>query len=390
MTDNMTTKKICAITTIHNTMEWFVTPIMRYLAVSGFEISMLCDMPEAFVSENSDFATCYSLPMNRGVVGFTEGIRTVWKMYKIFSREKFDIIQYTSPNASFYACIAAFIGRVPVRLYNQCGLRYIGATGKKRKVLKIIEQLTCRLSTHVRAQSPINLEFAIDERLCKREKISVVGIGGTVGIDLDEFNLVYKDTFRKEVRSRYHITDDNFVFGYAGRINKDKGLNELIQAFKDICDTESKSVLMLVGMVDTGNPVEPELLQWAEQSSRVVFTGNVRPSDVYQYLTAFDMLVHPTYREGFGKVLQEAMGAQLPIITTDVPGPSEVVEAGISGILVPVRDAAALKKQMLELSNDPAKMTELAIAGRARAEKYFDRKIMLQNILDDINKILAE
>ena len=105
-------------------------------------------------------------------------------------------------------------------------------------------------------------------------------------------------------------------------------------------------------------------------------------------MSAFDALVHPTYREGFGKVLQEAMGVGLPILTTNIPGPSEVVEEGVSGILCRAMDKEDLREKMITLCEDPALCDSLAKAGLARAEKYFDRPIMLKNILDDMNKIM--
>lgn len=380
--------KIASITTIHNTMEWFVVPSMRNLHLNGFEISLICDMDDSFIRENSDYAKCYPIHMERGANNIFNMLNSIWKMYLIFSREKFDIIQYTSPNASFYAAIAASLARTPIRLYNQCGLRYVGFDGTRRKVFKFIETLTCKMSTHVRAQSPKNLDFAVEEKLCKSDKISVIGIGGTIGIDLNEFDLLFKEDYRNKIRMDYEISKESFVFGYVGRINKDKGLNELIRAFIDIYKEEPHSILMLVGMIDLNDTLEKDLLEWAKGSKSVIFTGNIPPKDVYKYMCAFDILTHPTYREGFGKVLQEAMGTRLPIITTDVPGPSEVVENGVSGLLVPVKDSYALKVEMLKLMRNPNMMERLAQSGRQRAEKFFDRNIMLENILEDTLLIL--
>ena len=136
------------------------------------------------------------------------------------------------------------------------------------------------------------------------------------------------------------------------------------------------------------NPITEENYEYAKESRRVVMTGNVPKEEVYAHMSAFDALVHPTYREGFGKVLQEAMGVGIPIITTDVPGPSEVVEEGKSGILCRVKDSFDLKEKMLTLYGDRALGESLAKEGLIRAEKYFDRPIMLKNILDDMNKIM--
>ena len=117
-------------------------------------------------------------------------------------------------------------------------------------------------------------------------------------------------------------------------------------------------------------------------------TGNEPREEVFPHMAMFDVQTHATYGEGFGKVLQEAMGMRVPIITTDVPGPSEVVENNVSGILVEVKNALALRQAMLRLYEREELRKSLAQAGRERAEKYFDRPIMLKNQLNDMNLIV--
>lgn len=376
-------KKICALTTISKTMDWFVVESMRNLSKNGFDVTLVCDMDEEFIKRNSDFATCIPVKMSRGIdiLGAIRGIR---EFYRIFKENKFDVIQYSTPNAALYSSVAGRLAKIPVRVYGQWGIRYVTFTGLKRFIFKTLEKFTCMGSTHVKSQSPKNRQFAIDEKLCKADKISVIGIGGTIGVDLKEFDLSKKVNFRREIREKYNISENDFIFGYVGRLNVDKGVNELIEAFKGV----SGAKLMLVGMLDDNYRPSEENLKYANDSENVYITGNVLPNEVCKYLATFDILVHPTYREGFGKVLQEAMGMACPIITTDVPGPSEVVEEGISGALVPAKDADALREGMIALMNDSAKRDSFAKAGRARAEKYFERSVMLGNILEDYRKIL--
>jgi len=140
-------------------------------------------------------------------------------------------------------------------------------------------------------------------------------------------------------------------------------------------------------MEDKVNPIQADLLEWAKQSKRVVIVGQVPVNEVPSYLLSFDVLVHPTYREGFGKILQEAMAAQTAVITTDIPGPSEVVEDDISGILVPAENVETLREKMIFLKNDDEKRLEIAKNGRIRAEKYFYREYMMNNYLIDVNEL---
>lgn len=378
--------KVYAITTISKTMDCFVVESMRNLHNHGFEIGLICNMDDEFIKNNQDFAKCYPIKMDRGI-DLVGAFRAIVNMYIIFKKEKCDAIQFTTPNASLYAAIAGKLAGVKHRIYNQCGLRYVSFKGKKRKIFKMLETLTCSMATSVRAQSPKNMQFAIEEKLCPSEKISVIGIGGTIGADLMEYDVSKKQEYRTKIRTDWEIGDE-FLFGYVGRINVDKGINELLSAFSGLSPKYPKVKLMLVGMIDEENQIAKELLDWAKESDRVILTGNVSGKDVCKYMAAFDVLVHPTYREGFGKVLQEAMAMAVPIITTDVPGPSEVVEENISGKLVEVKNVQALYCEMESLMLDKERMLMYSVNGRKRAEKYFDRNVMLNNIwLDYVEEL---
>lgn len=381
--------KICAITTIQGTMEWFVVDSMQLLSENGYDVTLICNMDRSFMKKHSSYAKCIRVPMARGT-SVSNLITTTMKMIKIFRKEKFDVLYYTSPNASLSAAFAGKLCGVKKRIYNQWGIRYITMQGWKRKVFKLIEKLTCIMSTHIREASPMNMQLAINEGLCKKEKIKVRGIGGTTGVELAACDSFDRQDERTRLRKEYGIPDDAFVYGYVGRINSDKGINELIEAFEKVKAMKDNCWLLLVGMLDDANPISDNNLKTAKTDARIVLTGNVPSDMVYRYMSMFDVLTHPTYREGFGKVLQEAMGMRLPIITTDVIGPKEVVEDGISGILIRDHDANALKKQMINLYDNPELREQLAINGRKRAEEYFDRPIMLRNILKDTDAIMSE
>ncbi len=379
--------KIGMITTISKTMDWFIVDSARNLSKNGYDVTLISNMTDDFIERNKDYAECICLDMNRGasIKDLFSGIKN---LIGIFKEKKFDIIYYMSPNASMYSSVAGFLSGTKIRVYNQTGLRYVSFGGIKRLIFKLVEQITCFFSTHIKSQSPKNMEFAITQKLCSKKKISIVGIGGTVGVSLDECSGFNHEEKRKELRDKHNIPQGAFVFGYVGRINEDKGINELLSAFFKLKETTPDIYLVLVGMIDEVNPIDEEKMKLAKASDSVIMTGNVPTGEVYHHMAMFDILTHPTYREGFGKVLQEAMGMKIPIITTNVPGPSEVVENGISGILCEVKNSEALFEKMLMLYNDASQRASLAEAGYERAKKYFDRPIMLDNILKDLNKIV--
>ena len=202
--------KICALTTVQKTMDWFVVDSMRNLSKNGYEVTLVCNMEEEFIRQNSDFAKCINLKMSRGI-NLKNSITSITALIKLFKKENFDIIYYVTPNVSLYASVAGVLSGTKIRVYSQCGLRYVSFTGAKRFIFKALEKITCMLSTHIRAQSPMNMEFAVTEGLCKQDKISVVGIGGTIGVDLSLCDAFDKTEKREEVRKRQHGFKDRKV-----------------------------------------------------------------------------------------------------------------------------------------------------------------------------------
>jgi len=377
--------RICAITTVPITMGTFVVPMMDYLSENNYEVTLLCSMDQQFLDTHKKRFSCVSISMGRGLdpVG---GVLATWKMYRLFRKERFDMVQYATPNAAFYASIAAWLARIPHRVYCQWGIRYVGYDGVKRRIFRGIEKITCRLSTHIRPASRKNLQFAVDEGLYLSGKADVVGDGGTIGVDLSQYDFNQKDKWRKEVRGQLDITGKT-VFGFVGSVRPDKGCNELLTAFREVNKYDNNFALILIGSEFDQDPLDPELRSWALQCEAVIFCGQVL--DTFRYLAAMDILVHPSYREGFSMVIQEAAALALPVITTDIPGPSEVIEENVTGLLVPPKDAAALSDAMLQLGVDITLHKKMGDAGLERNRQLFERSIMLNKVLQDRDGIMG-
>lgn len=384
-----TMKKICFITTVSLTMRVFVVETAKYLHEQlGWDVSLICSPDEEFAATLPEYLHYIPVKMNRGMD--LTALKSIRDFVRVFRREQFDMVQYSTPNAACYASIAAKIAKVPVRLYAQWGIRYTGLSGISRKVFKTIEKMVCKKSTIVKAQSPMNRQFAIDEGLCEPEKISVVGYGGTIGVDLTDLDVANKQLWRAEIRSRYGIKQDDFVFGFAGRITVDKGCRELLGAFREMVEEGKDGKLMIVGPVDDDCGVDKKLIAWANESDRVILTGSVPGEEMKKHYSAMDVLVHPTYREGFGMVLQEAGALALPIITTKIPGASEVFADGESVRLVEARNKAQLKAAMLELIDNRQWAEQLGQQAYVRTKERYARPIMLENQRQDYLDILGQ
>lgn len=375
--------KLCAITTIDATMSSFVIDVMREFVKRGDEVTLICSMSDSFLKKYSKEFNCINIPMKRGV-SVSDALKIVPQLIRLFKKEKFDYIQYATPNASLYASIAAWLSHQNPRVYCQWGIRYVGAEGIMRCFLKSLEKMTCRISTHIRSASRKNMEFAISEGLYKPEKAAIIGDGGTIGVDLAEFDINQKQNWKKEILSRMPQLEGKYVFCFVGRIQKDKGVEELLEAFLNAHDTNPNMALLLLGGTD--GDISKELMQRAERCGDVCFTGFTK--EVKLFLAASDALVHPSYREGFSMVIQQAMAMGLPVITTDIPGPSEVIEPDVSGFLVPPHTSAPLKEKMLWLSQHREIGVKMGQKGYERAKNLFNRERMIDLTIKDRMEII--
>ncbi len=382
-------KKICIITTVSTTMQSFVIETAKYLHNKcNYDVTLICSNDEQFKSTLPEYIHYIPVYMSRGV-DFS-AIFSIIKFIKIFRREKFDLVQYSTPNASCYASIAARICKVPVRLYCQWGIRYVGFEGVKRKIFKFIEKIICRNSTVIRSQSFLNKKFAISEGLCKEDKIGLIGIGGTIGVDMSKYDINQKEQWCNSVRRQYNIDANDFVFGFSGRISAEKGCAELLTSFKNISDTHTNTKLLIVGGFDEQSKINAELLNWAKNSPSVIFTGKIGNDRMREYYSAMDVLVHPTYREGFGMVLQEAGALALTILTTRINGASEVMEDGKSCVLAEPKNAEDLQEKMQYLLDNIEISRQLGQSAYERTRQYFDRPIMLENQRQDYQQLLGD
>lgn len=382
-------KKVCMITTVSLTLKVFVVETAKYLHKQcGYDVTLICDNDEEFKISLPNYIHYIPVHMARGVD--ISGIKSIVDFIKIFRNEKFDMVQYSTPNAACYASIAARIAKVPVRLYCQWGIRYVGMDGVSRKIFKVIEKVVCRNSTDIRAVSPMNKAFAVSEGLYPEERAIVVGKGGTIGVDMQRYEISKNTGYRSAIRNQYGISNEAFVYGFAGRVSVDKGFTELLAAFRKITESESDAKLLIVGSMEDNCDVPADILEWARKSEQVVMTGMVDGAKMNEYYSAMDVLVHPTYREGFGMVLQEAGALGIAMITTKIPGASEVMEDGISCVLVEPKNIYDLAGAMKMLIADRRRTKEIGQAAYERTKQYYDRLIMLKNQKADYEKLLSQ
>lgn len=384
----MERKRICFCTTIANTIRSFLVPLANYLVENeNYDVTFISDTSDLLDEYLNEHIHYIPVPMKRGIA--FDGLQAIWKFYKIFKREKFDIVQYSTRNAATYASVAAWMAGIKTRIFCQWGMMFIAMKGLKRFLLKLDDKMVCALSTDIETESFSIREEAIQEKIYKPEKSVVIWNGSACGVDTRKYDMTMKPVWRKEYREKYGIPESSTVFGYCGRITRDKGLNELFGAFKIIVEEQHEDAyLMIIGAYDNAETINQDIFSWAKKSDRVIFTGYTK--EVPQHYSALDVFTSLSYREGFGLVVIEAAGMGVPAIVTDCPGQIDTVTGNITGIHVPVRNVPRVVAAMELYIKNPQMAKEMGVNARKEVEDKYEQQTLFEKLAAHRNELIEK
>lgn len=378
--------KICVITTVSLTLRAFLLEQLVYLSQNGFDVTVVCEYDPLFVRDCPPELKYIPLHMTRRVEWWSTLVGW-WKLYRLFKREKFRMIQYSTPKAALISSLAGFIAGVPVRLYCQWGIYYVGINGLMQKVFKLIEKLTCFCSTDIAPDSKGNLEFAIGEGLYQSSKGGVVYNGSANGVNLNKFDISQKKIWRNDIRAELNLNEGSFVYGFVGRITRDKGINELINVFQRLAQNDSGIFLILIGMEEEEHGLNLTVIEAIHHHPQIITLG--RKTNPQEYIAAMDVVVLPSYREGFGTVAIEAQAMGVPVITTDIPGPRDAIINGKTGILVPAADKESLIAAMHKLKNNQDLLKSMGDKAILFVRENFEQGIFWGKVLEHRMSLLT-
>lgn len=382
-------KKICIVTTKWSSINNWIKPFLNEYANRGIDVSIACDMDAEYeknLKEEFPFVHTFPMPFPRGIK-LLGSIKSIRLLTKLFKREKFDMVQYSTPNASMYAAVASKKAKVPVRLYCQWGMVYVTMHGMKRRIFKAIERMVCRRSTQVQPDSTGNLEFCRKEGLYDEKKSLVIWNGSAKGLDLTAFDVSKKAEFASEIKEKYDIPEDAPVIGFVGRLGREKGCNELFTAFKALKEQFPSLKLLFVGPIEKEDTIDPELLSYFRSCDDIIKTDRV--TNVEKYVSAMDVFVLPTYREGFGMSVVEASAMEVPVVVTKYPGPSSAMQEGVTGVSVAIKDSKALEVAIADLLENKEKSFAMGRAGRQFVENSFEQKEFIKRYMSNRMMLLG-
>ena len=243
--------------------------------------------------------------------------------------------------------MASYLAGVPIRLHTFTGLIFPHRTGVLKQILILMDKILCRLATHVYPEGR-GVKSDLEKYKITKKNLKILGNGNVNGINLEYFNhRLFSVDENNDFRLKLGLKANNVVFVFVGRLVKDKGIEELIDAFVDL-SAKSYAKLLLVG------PFEHELDKLADKTLEIIHSHKSIISvglqiDVRPYISLSDILVFPSYREGFPNVPLQCGAMKKALILSNVTGCNEIVSHNKNGLLVPARNKEELRVAMLEL-----------------------------------------
>ncbi|HEY9670762.1 MAG TPA: glycosyltransferase family 4 protein [Waterburya sp.] len=389
MSESFPTVKLLHVTTVPETLN-FLRGQVEYMKRRGFEVHALSS-PGEFLQQFGDReqVTVHAIAMPRRITPLQDLI-AVFHLWQCLRRIRPQIVHASTPKGGLLGIISAWLAGVPVRIYHMRGLPLMTATGYKRFLLWWSEKVSCLLAHQIICVSHSLRDVALSEGLCPASKIKVLLGGSSNGIDaLGRYNPTRFDaSVGQKTRRQYGIPADALVVGFVGRLVRDKGITELVDAWNVLREEFPKLHLLVVGPFEPQDPVPPEAEQVLRNDERIHLTGIIHnTSPLY---AAMDILTLPTYREGFPNTPLEAAAMQLPIVTTRIPGCIDAVQDGVTGMLVPPRNAQALAEAIRTYLNNPELRRQHGQAGRDRVLISFRQEAIWDAFYQEYMRLLQE
>ena len=373
--------KIIRATTVPMSLNAFCKGMLRELS-EKYEVIALSSPGEdlELVAEQESVRTI-AVPMERHIFP-TKDIVSLWRMIKVFWKEKPTMVHSMTPKAGLLCMMAAWITRVPLRVHTFTGLVFPTSTGLKRRILMATDRLTCACATHIIPEGEGVKNDLMNNRITVKPLV-VLGYGNVRGVDMEYYS------HRPEVvELSRNLKIDTFTFVFVGRIVKDKGINELCEAFEKISEL-TKARLLLVGPYEDGlDPISDKSREIIESNSNIEWVGPKFGDELLAYYAASDCFVFPSYREGFPNTVLEAGAMGLPSIVTDINGSREIIREGVNGVIIPSKKSDALFNAMMNMMRDKNACKRMASNAREMIASRFEQGFVRKCLYDFYDEIL--
>tara|TARA_Y100000589_G_C27196845_1_gene647243 strand:+ start:1859 stop:2989 length:1131 start_codon:yes stop_codon:yes gene_type:complete len=363
------------------TFEWFLKDHAIKL-LDKYKVTLISNFNNYDLKNIPSSISVFSVPFQRKT-SIINDFYSLIKLYDLIKKNKFDLTLSISPKAGLLASIASFIAFTPRRMHWFTGQVWVTKTGSYKKLLMSLDWLIGNLSTHLLVDSFSQREFLCAKKIIKRVKSEVLAEGSVNGVDTTIFKPSKTD--RLQVRKKLFINEDTKLLVFAGRLTKDKGIFDLIEAFKIIKSKGYSAKLLLIGP-DEENIINKIALTENLLNSEIIYIGP--KNNIEYWLNGCDILCLPSYREGFGSILIEASALKLPIVASKIYGIEDAVLDKVTGLLFKAGSIKDLVESIILLLENDELCKNLSEAGFKRINKKFTKAILKKAFFEYVNSII--
>lgn len=366
MSMNMSSFRLARVSTVPFFVVSQLGGQIEYLAQLGVQVTVVTSSGIELQRLANQNVAIDNIEIPRSISLFKD-IAALFQLWRLFRRDRFDIVHSTTPKAGLLCALAGVLAFVPVRLHTFTGQPWVNMSGFFRLLARRADWLIGHLNTRCYADSESQREFLIAQGLLPPEKLAVLGKGSLAGVDMQRFDATrWTAEERVALRRELNLSRHGSIILFVGRVTRDKGIKELLQAFEALRIEGYDADLLLVGPLDfeRGGGVD------ISKALRVHHVGYTDCPE--RYMAIADFLCLPSYREGFGTVVIEAAAMGLPTLGTCIYGLTDAVQEGVTGLLVPPRNGGALLGAMRSLLDAPDYLASMGKAARRRCIEDFD------------------
>lgn len=384
----MQQKKLIRITTVPMALRYLLPGQMQFMQHNGFDVLMIsADGPELQDVIRNENCRHVIVPMTRKITPLQD-LKCLFRLIKIFKKEKPDIVHTHTPKAGLLGMLAARFCGIKVRIHTVAGMPLMVEKGFKLKLLTFIEKLTYWAANHVWPNSSSLYNYITEHKLTVAPKLDIIGKGSTNGINLARFNKsILTDEGITAIKNSIRFSTEHIYLLCIGRLVADKGIVELVHVFTRLQTKYLHLRLILVGDFEAElDPLPADVLQQIHTNNGIIHISWTQQVEYFMYLAGY--FVFPSHREGFPNVLLQAGAMECPVICSRIAGNVDIVKHGETGLIFNQTDEQQMEEQIDYALNHQEQMKTMAHTLNAIVQNDYKRENMWQNILSAYNSLL--
>lgn len=384
MDSDGTKKKICILVSSEMTIKVFLLDQIAALS-NKYNVSVVLNTKDRYFFDTFGIrADVFPVHIERKIF-LWQDIKAIFYLFRLFKKKKFDVIHSVTPKAGLLAMLAGFFARVPVRIHTFTGQVWVTRSGIKKLVLKWMDKALATFATNILIDSHSQRDFLIKQGVVSKDKSCVLAKGSISGVDTQRFHP--NPIVRTEIRSKFGISENDVIFLFLGRLNRDKGILDLAKAFSNLCNAYNNIYLLIVGP-DEENLQHIIVNLCKPYSDKVHFIAFTNEPE--KYMASADIFCLPSYREGFGSVIIEAASTGIPAIASRIYGITDAVEEDVTGLLYQAGNVEQLINRMKKFIDDSTLRKKMGENARMRAHRDFSKEKVTSATLEYYRAIISK